>query len=109
MAYDSLAEEAASVYQCISSLVNLNRMYQFSLNYFIDLFATVLNKNDKSEDLAVRIEKVKKNLKIIVFNNISRSLFQKDRLAFALMLTFRLEKFPAYIPKFLFAPHKVLV
>ena len=83
--YLPLAEFASKLYFSLTDLSNINNMYQYSITSFMNLYETTL-KSVHSVNNDVRIESLKKNLQLIVYEYISRSLFKSDRLMFALNL-----------------------
>ena len=56
----------------------------------MDVFTSILNNNDKVEDPAARIERLRKYLKMAIYTNISKSIFEKDQLVFAMIITMKL-------------------
>lgn len=67
-------------------------MYQYSLNYFIDLFSQSIRNSEKSDDLNERLKNLRDYFRLMLFNNISRSLFEKHRLLFSVLITLRMLK-----------------
>jgi dynein heavy chain len=65
----------------------IERMYQYSLQYFKNLFKFNIEESEKSDDVAKRVETIINVCTEEIFFNICRGLFEKDKMLFAYMIT----------------------
>ncbi|KAI4214893.1 MAG: hypothetical protein LQ351_002606 [Letrouitia transgressa] len=87
--YSAIAQACSAIFAILEKLPHLNHFYQFSLQYFVGIFRSVLYQNPRltrSTDHNTRGEIILKDLFVKTYQQTSLSLLQKDRVTFALLL-----------------------
>nr|XP_043909238.1 dynein axonemal heavy chain 3-like [Solea senegalensis] len=87
MGYRPVAEHSSVLFFCVSQLANIEPMYQYSLTWFIYLYLYSIADSVSSDDVAERINNIVEHFTLCIYKNICRSLFEKDKLLFSLLLT----------------------
>lgn len=86
--YRPVAAEGAMLYFLCISLCIIDHMYQYSLESFIKFFFKAIEKTAEKDE--TRTLKLIENIRFTIYQWVSRGLFEKHKLIFLSMITFRL-------------------
>ncbi|XP_036144833.1 dynein heavy chain 3, axonemal isoform X1 [Monomorium pharaonis] len=84
--YKPVSKHGAILFFCISELANIDSMYQYSLPWFLHLYVMAIAHSEQSTDLDTRMKSLNSYFTASIYRNVCRSLFEKDKLIFSLVL-----------------------
>ena len=87
--YNVIARSCSAVFAVLENLHYLNHFYQFSLQYFQDIFNSVLHNNPRfvnETNHNVRRDIIIEDLFVTTYQRTSLGLLQKDRITLAMLL-----------------------
>mmetsp|Transcript_39172 Transcript_39172/g.65698 ORF Transcript_39172/g.65698 Transcript_39172/m.65698 type:complete len:1242 (-) Transcript_39172:75-3800(-) len=84
--YRPVATRGSLLYFVISDMGNVDPMYQYSLDYFSNLFMKCLDNAPKSKKVQQRVENLLSYLTMFVYNNICRGLFEVHKLMYSFLI-----------------------
>jgi len=84
--YTNVAIRGSILYFVIADLGGIDPMYQNSLAYVKSLFNRAIASAQKDADIDKRIFSLIDNITRIIYTNISRGLFEKDKLIYSFLI-----------------------
>ena len=84
--YLPAASRGSLLYFVTADLAHLDPMYQFSLGYFCNLFLQAVQQAEASNDLDQRLTHIMDHATAVVFDNVSRGLFEAHKATFAFLV-----------------------
>lgn len=90
--YRILAARGAILYFVVTSLAEIDPMYQYSLKYFISVFCSVISAVHEKLPLNERLQQLMADEVYGLYLNVSRGLFENHKLIFAFLLAIAVQR-----------------
>eukprot|EP00801_Mesodinium_rubrum_P000083 Mrub_00083.p1 GENE.Mrub_00083~~Mrub_00083.p1 ORF type:complete len:1986 (+),score=436.27 Mrub_00083:724-5958(+) len=89
--YIELAKKTSLLFFTLNEMVNIDHMYQYSLNWFKDLFSKSADEAEQTSEDESRIINIYQKFLEKLYTQVCRTLFEKDKLLFAFNMTIRIK------------------
>ena len=86
MAYEPVVQRAAHLFACITGLATVRNVYEFSLQWYLQIYNTALRSAPRAATVSSRVQLLVKQFTLLLYTRVSQCLFDRDRLMFAFLL-----------------------
>ncbi|KAA0196090.1 Dynein heavy chain 1 axonemal [Fasciolopsis buskii] len=88
--YIPVAVRTQILFFCVADLANIDPMYQYSLEWFVNIFLNGILNADKADNVPQRVININNYFTFSLYSNVCRSLFEKHKLMFAFLVAIRI-------------------
>ncbi|KAM3174254.1 hypothetical protein ACTXT7_010920 [Hymenolepis weldensis] len=88
--YIPVAIRGRILFFCVASMREIDPMYQYSLEWFINIFIHGISNAEKATVVTERIENVNAFITFSLYKNVCRSLFERHKLLFSFLITIKI-------------------
>uniref|UniRef100_A0A669QRL3 Dynein axonemal heavy chain 1 n=1 Tax=Phasianus colchicus TaxID=9054 RepID=A0A669QRL3_PHACC len=84
--YAPVAVRTQILYFCVSDLSSVDPMYQYSLEWFLNIFLMGISNSERADTVKERIVNINNYITFSLYSSVCRSLFEKHKLMFAFLV-----------------------
>ena len=84
--YRPAAIRGSILYFVVADLALIGPMYQYSLNFFMQLFSQCIDNSEPSDELRKRLKNIMSYTTYFVYVSVCRGLFEEHKLLFSLLV-----------------------
>ncbi|OMJ85003.1 hypothetical protein SteCoe_13780 [Stentor coeruleus] len=88
--YKSVAHRVAQLFFVVADMSMVEFMYQYSLEWYVRLYTLSIAEADKSSNPTDRTRNITNTFTNNLYQNVCRSLFEKDKLLFSFLMSLKL-------------------
>ncbi|KAH8863214.1 Dynein heavy chain 1, axonemal [Schistosoma japonicum] len=88
--YIPVAVRTQILFFCVADLANIDPMYQYSLEWFVNIFLQGIINAERSDFVPQRVKNINDYFTFSLYCNVCQSLFEKHKLMFAFLLAIRI-------------------
>ncbi|XP_048258404.1 dynein axonemal heavy chain 1-like isoform X3 [Haliotis rufescens] len=89
--YIPVAINTQILFFCVADMANIDPMYQYSLEWFINIYLSGIANAERADNIPQRIKNINNYFTFSLYSNVCRSLFEKHKLLFAFLLCARIK------------------
>ena len=91
MKYVPVAVRSQILFFCVSDLSSVDPMYQYSLDWYVNIFVNAIANAERADDIEQRIVNINNYMTFSLYCNVCRSLFERHKLMFAFLVCARIQ------------------
>jgi dynein heavy chain len=90
--YRDAATRGSIIYFVIADLGSIDPMYQYSLEFYANLFNRCIDDSEASSDVSQRVQTIIDYATVTIYANVCRGLFERHKILFSSLLCFMILK-----------------